>query len=244
MSEAVLKPGTMVLPFGTTSWTAERMRLEPQPDGGWLHDCPVAHAVAGQGGHRLSSATHNLPAPAHLEAGDHAGMVAFLKNRAGGLCDIWNKRQAAFIDLYFTFIAAHLEEHGAEVNAMAAEYSGLYRPDHWLFSAFAPLPQAHIYAGAAGAVGADRFVPAPAALWTDTAGIAVYFPGSETVGGKTASDQARLRGAGIEILELAEGDLASADSLGAALPDAVRYYWRGEDIPMGPFAPELADEIG
>ena len=243
MSEAVLKPGTMVLPFGTTSWTAERMRLEPQPDGGWVHDCPVAYAVAGQGGHRLSDASHNLPAPAHLEAGDHAGMFAFLKNRAGGLCDIWNNRQAVFIERYFEFIAAHLEEQVAELDAMAAEYSGLYRPDHWLFSAFEPLPQAHIYAGAAGAVGADRFVLAPAALWTDTAGIAVYFPGSETVGGKTASDQASLRGAGIEILELGEDDLASADAFAAALPDAVKYYWRGQHPPLGPFAPELPEVI-
>ena len=239
MTDAILKPGDMIVPFGTTSWTAERMALDARPDGGWEHDCPVGYAVIGKGrGHRLFGAVHKLPVPTHLEPDDHSGMITFLNNRARGLCDIFNKRQAEFITHYFAFIKDHLAEHGGKVDAMAAEFHGLYAPEHWLFAAFAPLPQAHIYVGDEGA---ERFVLAPLALWCDEGCIAIYFAGAETAGGKTASDQARLRHAGAIVLELSEAEHESPTALAAALPEAVKYFWRSQPLPMGPFAAELAD---
>lgn len=228
------------MPFGTTSWTAERMRLDALPGGGWEHDCPVGYAIVGEGrGHRLYGATHNLPVPTHLEADDHGGMVTFLNNRARGLCDIFNKRQAEFVTHYFTYIKDHLAENAAELDAMAAKFHGLFAPEHWLFAAFAPLPQAHIFVSGEGA---ERFVLAPLALWTDDGCIAVYFTSAATAGGKTASDQARLRDAGATVLELDEASHAAPGALEAALPGAVKYFWRSQPLPMGPFAAELGEE--
>lgn len=238
---SILKPGDMIVPFGTTSWTAETMRLEALADGGWEHDCPVGYVVVGEGrGHRLSGTTHNLPVPTHLAPDDHAGRFTFLKNRARGLCDIFHKRQAAFVAHYFTFINDHLAENAAEVDEMAAEFHGLYSPEHWLFAAFAPLPQAHIFVGG---VGAERFVLAPLAIWTDAGGIAVYFASAETAGGRTASDQARLRDAVVHVLELDEADHATPNSLVAALPESVKHYWRSQPLPIGPFAAEVAEVL-
>lgn len=227
------------MPFGTTSWTAERMALDARTDGGWRHDCPVGFAVIGEGrGHRLYGATHNLPVPTHIAPGDHAGMITFQANRARGLCDIFNKRQAEFVANYFAFIQDHLAEHGEEVDAMAGQFHGLYASEHWLFAAFAPLPQAHIYVGGEAA---ERFVLAPLALWTDDGCIAIYFAGAETAGGKTAHLQARLRDADVQVLELDDAAHASPAALAAALPGSVKYFWRSQPLPMGPFAAELAD---
>ena len=160
--------------------------------------------------------------------------------RARGLCDIFNKRQAEFVAHYFTFIADHLAENAVEMDAMVAQFSGLFAPEHWLFAAFAPLPQAHIYVGGEGV---ERFVLAPLALWTNDGCIAVYFLNAETAGGKTANDQARLRGAGVTVLELDENDNASAATLAAALPAAVKCFWRSQPLPLGPFAPDLVEEL-
>jgi len=232
----------MILPFGTTSWTAERLRLEPRPGGGWEHDCPVHYAVVDESAaQRLYSPTYNIPAPTHLAPADQAAMYRFLKDRAGGLSDIWNKRQRRFIDLYFEFAALHLAVHGAEVDEMAAEFGGLFERGHWLFSAITPLPQAHIYVG--GGEGASRFVIAPICLWTASGGLAIYFPGAETSGGKIESDQAKLRDAELNVLEITEADLASVDSLAAALPDMIKFFWRGEALPMGPFAGALPEAL-
>ena len=123
---------------------------------------------------------------------------------------------------------------------MAAQFHGLYGREHWLFAAFAPLPQAHIYVDGAGA---ERFVLAPLALWADDGCIAIYFSSAETAGGKTAHLQARLRNAGVTVLELDDAAHASPAALEAALPDSVKYFWRSKPLPMGPFAAELAEEL-
>ena len=229
------------MPFGTTSWTAERMRLNALPGGGWELDCPVGFAIVGEGrGHRLYGATRNLPAPTHLGPDDHSGMITFLNNRARGLCDIFNKRQAEFVDHYFSFIRDHLTENAAEVDAMAANFGGLFAREHWLFAAFAPLPQAHIYVGGEGG---ERFVLAPLALWVDDGCIAIYFSSVEPTGGKTAQHQMRLRDAGVTVLELDEADHATPAALASALPGAAKYFWRSQPLPLGPFAPDLAEEL-
>ena len=245
MSSGILNPGDMIIPFGTTSWTADQMRFEERPDGGWEHDCPVAYAVIGCGkqqgrGHRLSGAIHNLPVPNHIGPGDHAGMLTFLENRARGLCDIFNKRQAEFVRHYFAFIRDHLAANASEVDAMAREFRGLYEREHWLFAAFAPLPQAHIYVGGEGEA---RFVLVPLAIWTDEGCATVYFPGAESSGGKIASDQARLREVDIQVLELSEENHGSPETLAANLPNSVKFYWRSQPLPLGPFAAELAEDL-
>ena len=245
MDSGILKPGDVIIPFGTTSWTAGHMRFEEMPGGGWEHDCPVAYAVVGIGkqqgsGHRLSGVAHNLSVPTHIGLDDHAGMLTFLENRTRGLCDIFNKRQVKFVRHYFSFIRDHLAANASEVDAMARGFHGLYEREHWLFAAFAPLPQAHIYLGGEGAA---RFLQVPLVIWTDEGCVAVYFSGAASGGGKTASDQARLRGGGIQVLELREEHYVSPKSLESNLPNCVKFYWRSQPLPVGPFAAELVEDL-
>lgn len=204
-------------------------------------DCQAPYVIfdsSSSESHRLSGTFANLPEPGLPDSLGRDEKYAFLKTRSLELCDLWNKRQRAFMEMYFDFVADHVTEHAAEIDKKNYAYDGLYERDDWLFSAIAPLPQAY-----APVDNLEDFIFVPVLFIDGQGGVVVYLDGGLSRNDKTDKHQTRLRIKGYHVAEFSPDDMSSSQKFQAVLPDSLKFFWRNLVLPAGPFKPTLPPTI-
>jgi hypothetical protein len=168
-----------------------------------------------------------LPQDAVMQASaDHAARIETVTQWLDGLCGDYNPNRQRFIAAYFRSIIAHLSTHGDELVERLRRYDGLFQPHDWLWSSLRPLPRAWLPVK-------GRLLPCDFAFWDGERAIAVELAAQDTE--RTRA----LRAAGLEVRWI-RPDMLNGDVLGA-LPDALRWFWRGEVLPSSPFRRPIPD---
>ena len=159
-------------------------------------------------------------------------------------CDPWRPSQGRFLACYLDFVSRQVENHRAALAEGLRRFAGLFDVADWVYSALTPLPRAHLHAPAADEkFGPETLVRVDFALWTGEAAIAIEIPGASTRSPATDRRHARLRRAGVHLVELSPEVLepGRAAAFDAALPDELRNFWRGQALPAGPLKPAALD---
>ena len=161
-----LDEDTLLIPFGTGKWSDRRLKVED--DGSF--QCMAPHVLVGISERqplRLNSAQYEfMEPPNHRELADPADQLEFVLNHMKIHCDLWGKFQNLFLDRYVQFIAAHVEENKTQLGKLIKPFGSLYQYRDWVFSAFRPLPQAHINVGS-GAYATEDLIAVDFAFWSN-----------------------------------------------------------------------------
>lgn len=171
------------------------------------------------------------------------GLLTGLQGALALHCDVWRRGQRRFLECYFDFVERHVDEHRDELAARLEPFGRLFRVGDWRYAALMPLPRAFLHAPEAGEpFGPETLIPVDFAFWTGRRAIAVELTGAGSAGAAERR-RARLRRAGIAVAELTDDlfDADRADRFEAALPEDLRYFWRGQALPSGPLAPVALD---
>jgi hypothetical protein len=157
-------------------------------------------------------------------------------------CDLWRRNQKQFLDRYFDFVAAHVQDHRELLSQRLQAFGGLLNYSDWAFSALRPLPLAHLAAPSLSNDPNDKPgspIRVDFAFWNGESLIAIDIIGSETRGPKAVERRKRLYRAGILVIDVPDillGPNRGAD-FATALPDVFLKFWEGEFLPSGPIKP-------
>jgi hypothetical protein len=177
--------------------------------------------------HKLRLNSEPLPQDAVVQASTgHATRIETVMRWLDGLCGDYNPNRQRFIAAYFRSMIGHLNTYGDELVDRLRRYDGLFQPHDWLWSALRPLPRAWLPVE-------GRLLPCDFAFWDGERAFAVELAAQDTERTQV------LRATGLEVRCIAPGVL-NGDVLGA-LPDAFRWFWRGEVLPSSPFRRPIPD---
>ncbi len=165
----------------------------------------------------------------------------FLRDHLKSLCGLWDKLPRLFLDAYFRHIDACVEASRATLQDAAECLGGVFAPEDWSYAALCPLPQARLLASDDTA----DLVPIDFAFWTGEGLYAVDVVGTTTPARSRRDDRARLKAAGVPVLEIPGLDLQQqgAGGLAALLPAPFTDFWKTVRLPSSPFRIGQLDEI-
>lgn len=205
-------------------------------DGEWR----VRHLVIGParpGPLRLNSGLLDFrDAPTAETLRDVDAQIAYVRDVLKSYCDTWQRDAALFLDRYFAFVAAQIAAHRASLADRVAPFGAMYDVRQWAFSAWQPIPQAHL--DPVGAGRPDDMVRFDFAFWSGDGFVAVDVVGEGMATGRRRAAIERLAAQGHAVLAVPAADLqAGADMFGAGFPAGFRRFWAGQRMPSGPFKP-------
>jgi hypothetical protein len=235
-----LDEDTLLIPFGTGKWSDRRLKVED--DGSF--QCMAPHVLVGKSDHqplRLNTGQYEfMEPPDHRELATPADQLEFVLNHMKINCDLWGKFQKLFLDRYVQFIAAHVEENKTQLGKLIKPFGSLYQYRDWVFSAFRPLPQAHINVGS-GAYATEDLIAVDFAFWSNDGGIALYLISSPHRNSARQRRYDRLEEAGIKVVEIEQTCLQPDQQamFEEQLPDTFRNFWKEEPFPSGPFKSDV-----
>jgi hypothetical protein len=231
-----LDDDTLLIPFGTSKWSDRRLNIGD--DGSF--QCLAPHVLVGKSERealRLNSAQYEfMEPPNHRELADPTDQLEFVLNHMKIHCDLWGKLQKLFLDRYVQFIAAHVEENKAELGELIKPYGSLYQYCDWMFSAYRPLPQAHLNV-VGGMYTPEDLIAVDFVFWGLEGGIALYLISSPHRNSARQRRYDRLEDAGITVVEIEHSCLQPDQqaTFEDQLPDIFRAFWKDEPFPSGPF---------
>lgn len=235
-----LDDDTQLIPFGTGKWSDRRLKVED--DGSF--QCMAPHVLVKRSERkplRVNSGQYEfMEPPDHRQLGDPADQLEFMLNHLKIHCDLWGKFQKLFLDRYFQFIAAHVEENKAKLGELIKSFGSLYQYRDWMFSALRPLPQSHLNTGGA-AYAPDDLIAVDFAFWDKDGGIALYLISSPHRNSARQRRYDRLEAAGITVVEIEQSCLQPDQQsvFDDQLPDTFKTFWKEEPFPSGPFKSDV-----
>jgi hypothetical protein len=186
---------------------------------------------------RLNDGQYPFAPPDPAAYPDVPRRLDFLREQLQEQCDLWGKTQRGFLDRYFAWIGERIAAERDELSALLAPFGGLYRPEDFAFSAWRPLPRAHLFAPDRGGAADDpsQWLRVDFAFWSGDAILAL-----DTATERSASQRRRderLHAAGIVPIALDGGALIDA------FPPSMARFWDGERVPRSPFRTNLLGDI-
>jgi hypothetical protein len=238
-----LESADFVIPFGADRILPGQLSWLETADGAVV-DCVLPHATirrAKAAALRLNGGGLEFGEPPPLAAmPEIADQLAYLLVHFQRYCGVLDKHPRRFLARYFDFVHRQILDRRAELSRSLARFQGLYRFDHWAFSAPRPLPRAHLHAPELGTTqGYDPadLVRVDFAFWTGAETVAIDLIGSETRGETDALRRARLTQNGVRLIDIPHDllDPARRREFDHCLPADFHRFWQGEAVPSGPF---------
>jgi len=233
----------LIIPFGAARIAPEQLSAA---DGELV--CRLPHAVVSRtppAPLRLNSGGDEFAEPPFLsEMPLMTDQLAFLCGHFKRYCGVLDKLPRQFLDCYFAFVGASIEENHENLKAVVSPFNGLYSPGDWAFSALKPLPRAHLSApleATAPTYKISSLVAVDFAFWAGDRAIAIDIMGGETRGPERERRADRLRRANIQHIEIPASLLAPPrqDDFRKTLPETFHDFWLGQALPSGPFKSAL-----
>jgi hypothetical protein len=225
---------TLVIPFGVDRWSREDIAVSRDSSGRLRVASPFSAAVIDKTRDeplRLNNSRYALAFKPAEEA--EPDLVATLRDCIKLECDPWNRQALAFLDGYFGALERLVAADEAAIAGQAVGFGKLFDRRDWIFSALRPLPRAHLAI-------ADRHIRVTFAFWNGAALTAVDLDAGDLMPGMRRERESLLRDAGVDqIATLPSGETAWAGLLAKLSPPGG--LWRGEALPLGPFASTALD---
>jgi hypothetical protein len=240
---------TMLIPYGVGRLPADAFVAAMRADGSTGVTCRLRHVAIGPG----------MDAPLRLYSGqlefrdgptaqsltETPDQISCVRDLLHSYCDTFRRSPKLFLDRYFAFVLLQIEAHRGELEAMLAPFGGMYDVLHWAFSAWQPIPQAHLDVRAGNADGPpapEDLVRVDFAFWSGARLIAVDVGDAMASRARRAALE-RARRAGILVVE-APNDASTDEFYRTAFPPEFARFWAGQRYPSGPFKPQGLGLLG
>ena len=183
-----------------------------------------------------------------MEIASTADIFDLCRDRVMGNASPFSRSLRAFLEAYFKFVTAQTENHRTQLEPADAE-SDVFNHADWVFSAWLPLPHAHVLLPDADGSDEPRFAELDVAFLLGGRLLGVVIEGINT---KTKSQHQRLqyleeRHPFATIVRVPVAGLE--DKTGAfpadLFPAPFSHFWEGLDLPQGPYRlAALMDDLG
>ena len=242
----ILDDQTLLIPYGTREWSNRRLKIENNR----TFKCVAPHVIINLSNPqplRINTGQYEfMEPPNHQELGEPSAQLNFILNHKKIQCDLWGKFQKLFLDRYFQFIAAHVEENYLLLQELISPFGRLYQPKDWIFSALRPLPQVYFCVSQKyGSYAPEDLIAADFGFWGPKGGIALYLVNSPNQNAARQKRYDRLEAAGINLFEIGQENLYpdQQQAFNSLLLNDFRAFWEGEPFPSGPFKSSDLDQI-
>ncbi|MBV8167972.1 MAG: hypothetical protein JO021_14350 [Alphaproteobacteria bacterium] len=177
---------------------------------------------------RLGGAGYAFAEPPNLaQLRDAAARLAVVVAHLKSLCDPWARAQHRFLDAYVAVVQQRVAAQADALAARLAPFGGLYAVADFCFAALRPLPRAHLAAG-------SDALPVDFAFWTGRTLLAIDLVDGRRTRRQREAAAETLRAAGAQVLALPPE--LDAGALARSLPEPLRDFCAGVDLPPSPFA--------
>jgi hypothetical protein len=170
----------------------------------------------------------------------HAALKDYCRRRIEKKASIFDRPLQDFLTGYLDVVEAEVRDHAADLPGGASWDAAIYATADWFFSAFLPLPNAHLELTEQerAATGAERFIRFDVLFWTGTALIAVTLERLSMQTSRQRHEQARFAAMRPDITFVTIPREKNGTRLQACLPGVCDKFWRGLRYPLGPYRPE------
>ena len=144
-----------------------------------------------------------------------------------------------FLESYFDFLHSQIEKHKNELEPDNVEDEVFIYKD-WIFSAWLPLPQAHILLPLKFMDNKPSFAEIDLAFWIEGQLISVVIDGGETPikSRKEKLDYLVEKHPQLSIVKIPRDKLEEDTFPIDLFPNSFSYFWRTLTLPHGPFTPK------
>jgi len=229
--------------FGRVENPARVLLMQPAalPQGGPLLSPSLAFFASDSPALRLNSAGWmSFPAEVMATLRTHAALKDYCRRRIEKKASIFDRPLQDFLTSYLDVVEAEVRDHAADLPGGASWDEALYSTADWFFSAFLPLPNAHLELTEEEGkeTGAKRFIHFDALFWTGTSLIAVTLKRLSMQTSRQRHEQARFAAMRPDITFVTIPMEKNRTRLQSYLPSVCDRFWHGLRYPLGPYRPE------
>jgi hypothetical protein len=192
-------------------------------------------------GLRLNSAGWmSLPAETMATLRTHDALKDYCRRRVEKKASIFDRPLQDFLRSYLGVVADEVRDHAAHLPGGASWDEALTSTDDWFFSAFLPLPNAHLELTDAErlSVGTDGPIRFDAIFSTGTSLVAVTLDRISTQTPRQRETRSRFAALRPDIAFVTIPTGTGEKELPSLLPDICKAFWRGLHLPLGPYRPD------
>lgn len=230
--------------FGVVENPARVLSMQPAalPHGGKILSPSLASFASDSSALRLNSAGWmNLAPEVMATLRSHVALKDYCRRRIEKKAPIFDRPLQDFLTDYLDAVEAEVRDHAASLPGGASWDAALYSAADWFFSAFLPLPNAHLglTAEERAATGAECFIHFDVLFWTGTSLIAVTLDRLSMQTPRQRREQARFaaRRPDITFVTIPK-EKNGTRWLKSHLPGVCDRFWQGLRYPLGPYRPE------
>lgn len=229
--------------FGIVENAARVLSMQPAglPHGGQVLSPSLASFASDSPALRLNSAGWmSLPAAVMATLRTHAALKDYCRTRIEKKASIFDRPLRDFLTGYLDAVEAEVRDHANDLPGGASWDAALYGTADWFFSAFLPLPNAHLELTEEEreATGAERFIRFDVLFWTGTSLTAVTLQRLSMQTSRQRHEQARFAAMRPDITFVTIPTEKNGTRLQSHLPGVCNRFWHGLRYPLGPYRPE------
>jgi hypothetical protein len=217
------------------------MQTAALPHGGTILSPSLASFASDSPALRLNSAGWmNLPPEVMATLRTQSALKDYCRRRIEKKAPIFDRPLQEFLAGYLDIVEAEVREHAAMLAGGASWDSALYSTADWFFSAFLPLPNAHLglTAEERAATEAECFIHFDVLFWTGASLIAVTLERLSMQTPGQRREQARFAAIRPDITFVTIPVGENGPRLRSHLPGVCDRFWQGLRYPLGPYRPE------
>jgi len=182
----------------------------------------------------------SLPAETMATLRTHAELKDYCRRRLEKKASIFDRPLQDFLTGYLDVVEAEVRDHAADLPGGTSWDAALYGSADWFFSAYLPLPNAHLELTKEEreATGAERFIRFDVIFWTGTSLIAVMLERLSMQTARQRHEHARFAALRPDITFVTIPLEKNGPQLKSHLPNVCDRFWHGLRYPLGPYRPE------
>ena len=229
--------------FGTVENPARVLSMRPaaSPQGGAILSPSFASFTSDSPALRLNSpGWMSLPAELIATLRTQAALKDYCRSRIQKKASIFDRPLQHFLTSYLDVVEAEVRDHDHHLPGGPSWDAALYASADWFFSAFLPLPNAHLELteDERKQTGAERFIRFDALFWTGASLIAVTLERLSMPTPRQRREQTRFTALRSDITFVTIPMEKNGMRLQAHLPSVCHSFWHGLRFPLGPYRPE------
>jgi hypothetical protein len=229
--------------FGVVENPARVLSMHPAlPHGGPVLSPSLASFASDSPALRLNSAGWmRLPPEVMATLHTHGALKGYCRSRIEKKAPIFDRPLQDFLTGYLDAVETEVRDHAGSLPGGASWDTALYGTGDWFFSAFLPLPNAHLELTAEeqAATGAECFIRFDVLFWTGASLIAVTLERLSMQTTRRRHEQARFAAMRPDITFVTIPMKKNGTRwLQSHLPSVCDRFWQGLRYPLGPYRPD------
>jgi hypothetical protein len=229
--------------YGVVENPARVLAMQPAaaPRGETILSPSLASFTSGSPALRLNNAGWmSLPAEVMATLRTQPALNDYCRRRIEKKAPIFDLPLQKFLTAYLDVVEAEVRDHAAELSGGASWDAALYSTADWFFSAFLPLPNAHLELTEEerGKTGAERFVHFDVIFWTGKSLIAVTLERLSMQTPRQRREQESFAALRPDIAFVSIPMEDNRAQLRSSLPGICHEFWHGLRYPIGPYRPQ------